>query len=302
MSDNSEKEFTICQVFDNLNSFSGSARINGDVVKRFGVYWKIQLYKYPDGDIAPYLFCESSETGNWSISTACDVIVGGKAFKTGLQFEFKQDKTVLDPRYISKSDFSNNGIDESASIEYRVKINNITGIKEEPKSMNFDDDVAKDASDVALMVGDQKFYVNKMYLSLHSTYFKTLFSGSFSESKKTDIELKDINPDDFQDFLEVLYAVSIIKNDTVSEILKLADFFDAKTVVQRCEEFLLNVSKESLKFKFRLAIKYKLDGLKKKCFTEMTKKSNFDGFIPENATDFDAEVWKEFSSKLISLI
>ncbi|PIC49270.1 hypothetical protein B9Z55_007929 [Caenorhabditis nigoni] len=93
-----------------------------------------------------------------------------------------------------------------------------------------------------------------------------------------------------------------ISDDTVSEILKLADFFDAKVVVRRCEEFLMNTSKESLKFKFPLAIKNKLAELKKKCFSEMTKSTNFKDLIPDDSTDFDTEVWKEFFSKAISFI
>ncbi|CAO4367647.1 unnamed protein product [Caenorhabditis nigoni] len=178
----------------------------------------------------------------------------------------------------------------------------MAGTPEKQKSMKFDDDEAKESSDVVLMVGDKKFYVNKMYLSLQSTYFKSLFLVKFEESGKSEIELKDIDPKDFQDFLEILYAASSIESDTVSEILKLADFFDAKTVVQRCEEFLMNTSKESLKFKFPLAIKYKLAELKKKCFSEMTKSTNFKDLIPDDSTDFDTEVWKEFFSTAISFI
>ncbi|CAO4367650.1 unnamed protein product [Caenorhabditis nigoni] len=141
-----------------------------------------------------------------------------------------------------------------------------------------------------------------MYLSLHSTYFKSLLLGKFEESGKSIIELKDIDSKDFQNFLEILYAASSIENDTVSEILQLADFLDAKTVTRRCEEFLMNNSKETLKFKFQLAMKYNLDELRKTCFSEMTKKTNFRDFVPEDSTDFDTEVWKEFYLKFMSLI
>ncbi|PIC49272.1 hypothetical protein B9Z55_007930 [Caenorhabditis nigoni] len=299
MTDN--KEFIVRQVFNNLSSLKNGDWMYGDAVKRFGVDWRIQLYKNDSGNMYPHLLCESPETGDWSIITNCDVIVGGKSFKTGLQFKFTHNLMIGGLPFIKKRDFANYGIDESASIEFHVRITEMTGIKKR-KSMNFDDDVAKEASDVVLIVGDQKFYVNKMYLSLHSTYFKTLFSGNFSESKKSIIELKDIDPKSFQNFLDILYAVSLLENDTVSEILKLADFFDAKIVVQRCEEFLMNHSKESLKFKFQLAIKYKLAELKNKCFSEMTKTTNFKELIPENAADFDSEVWKEFSSKAISFL
>ncbi|CAO4367636.1 unnamed protein product [Caenorhabditis nigoni] len=302
MADSKKKEFRISHVFNNINSVSTEKTIYGDVVKRFGVYWKIQLYKDQDGDIFPYLVGECSETSNWSMNTFCDVIVGGKAFKTGLGFEFKQDVMKLNAWYIPKKDYPDYQIGQNASIEFHVKIIAMTGIEEKQKSINFDDDAAKKSSDVVLKVGNHEFYVNKMYLSFHSTYFESLFSGNFSESEKSIIELKDIDPESFQNFLEVLYAASLVTNGTVSEILKLADFFDAKIVVRRCEEFLINLSEGTLQFKFQLAIKYKLDGLKKKCFAEMTKTTNFRDFIPENSADFDTELWKELYERTISLI
>ncbi|CAO4367637.1 unnamed protein product [Caenorhabditis nigoni] len=301
MSDNKEKEFSICQKFNYIDKLSEEGLIDGDIVKRFGVNWKIQLGKYASGNIFPNLSCESSETGDWSINVTCDVIIGGKPFETGLEHKFKQNKTETSLSYIQRRDFLEFGLDESTIVECHVKIHEMTGIPEKLKSMNFDDDVAKEASDVTLMVGDQEFCVFKNYLSLHSTYFKSLFSGNFSEAEKSIIELKDIDPDDFQDFLEILYAASPIENDTLLGVLKLADFFDAKIVVRRCEEFLMNHSKETLKSKFQLAVQYKLTELKKKCFAEMTKKTNFEDFLPENATDFDAELWQELFKKAISL-
>ncbi|CAO4367633.1 unnamed protein product [Caenorhabditis nigoni] len=238
----------------------------------------------------------------WSVNTICDLIVGGKPFKTGLKSSFKLFSTKSELVYIFKSDFSDYRIGSSIAIECHVKITKMTGIEEKQKSMNFNDDVAKESSDVVLVVGDRKFYVSKTYLSFHSTYFKSLFTGNFAESQKSEIELKDIDPEDFQDFLEVLYAASPIENDTVSEILKLSDFFDAKTVSRRCEKFLMNHSKETPKFKLQLAIKYKLAKLKEECFREMTKKTNFESFLPESAADFDAELWQELFKKAISLI
>ncbi|CAO4368933.1 unnamed protein product [Caenorhabditis nigoni] len=264
MSENLEKSFSICQVFNNISSLKDNVVTDGDSVKRFGVFWKIQLYKLSDGAINPYLFCESSEANNWSIKTACEIIVGGKLFITGQQFEFTKVFKTFRPLWVPKIEFPKYGIDDSVTIEFRLKIIDMTGIVEKQKSMNFDDDVAKASSDVVLMVGDQKFYICKMYLSFHSSYFKSLFSGNFQESGKSEIELKDIDPDVFQYFLELIYGISSVDDTMIMEILKLADFFDAQIVVKRCEEFFLNGSEKPLKVKFQAALKYRMEKLKVK--------------------------------------
>ncbi|CAO4359791.1 unnamed protein product [Caenorhabditis nigoni] len=302
MSDNKEKKFSICQGFNNLSELKKKETTAGETTKRFGASWKIDLFKYASGDITSNVRCECSQTGDWSINTVFDLNFNGKVVITGRPFEFNQKDTSLPLPFIKKADFANFRIQESFTIEFHVKIISITGFPEKQRAMKFDGRVAKEASDVVLIVGDRKFYVCKTYLSFHSTYFKDLLLGNVERSKRFVKELKDIDPEDFQDFLQVLYAVSQIEHDTCLEILKLADLFDANVVVRRCEDFLMNQSKETLKIKFQLAVKYKLDELKKKCFAEMTEKTNYQNFIPENSADFDTDVWKELYSRAVSFM
>ncbi|CAO4367613.1 unnamed protein product [Caenorhabditis nigoni] len=185
------------------------------------------------------------------------------------------------------------------SVKFTVTV---VGIDDHRKKLKiFDDDVAKKFSDVVLMAEDQEFYVYKMYLASHSTYFESLFSGNFAESEKSIIELKDIDLEDFQKFLELIHGASTVKDFTVSKILKLADFFDAKTAIQRCEEFLLTQSEKSIKDKFEMANKYKLEDLKKKCISELKTGSEFRSIIPEDSTEFDSDTWKELLLKSASL-
>ncbi|PIC49269.1 hypothetical protein B9Z55_007929 [Caenorhabditis nigoni] len=294
------KEFSIFQVFDKLSNLNNGARTDGDAVKRFGVCWKIQLYKYSDGDVFPLLICENSEAGDWSINTTCDVTVGGKPFKTGVQFEFKQSKAILDPSYISRSLFSHYQIDGTAVIEYRVTINRMTGI-EIPKVRKFDDDVAKESSDVVLMVENQQFHVNKMYLSLHSTYFKSLFSGNFEESGKSEIELKDIDSSVFHDFLEVLYREPSIDENNCFGILKLADMYDAKTAVRRCEDYLIKISQKSLHEKFEAATQYKLEELTEKCIFGMKTRIEICSVMPKDPSKIESWAWKKLVEKSLSI-
>ncbi|ULU08620.1 hypothetical protein L3Y34_019668 [Caenorhabditis briggsae] len=146
-------------------------------------------------------------------------------------------------------------------------------------------------SDVILIAGDRKFYVNRMYLAHHSSYFKTLLLGKLFESEKSIIELKNIDPEDLQKFLEVLYGESAIDDYTVEGILKMADMYDAKTAIRRCEEFLLEKSKNSMKIKFTLA---------KKCLSELKTTAEIRELVPENAHDFGPDVWKELFLKATS--
>ncbi|PIC49281.1 hypothetical protein B9Z55_007937 [Caenorhabditis nigoni] len=298
MSDNKNKTFSICQVFNDLSNPT-CVWMNGDAVKHFGVNWKIRLLKDFNG-IYPCLACESSETGDWSINTVFDLIVGGKTFKTGSKSVFHRYSKRWDAVYIPKREFSDFRIGKSVTIEFHVKITGITGIEKKQKSMNFDDDVAKKSSDVVLVVGDQKFYVSKLLLTFRCTYFESLFSGNFSESQKSIIELKDIDPEYFQDFLEIIYGVSAVDDETVSEILKLTDFFDAKTAVKRCEDFLMNYSKKSLKEKFGMAIKYKMGNLKNKCLSEIQNSEDVRKIFPEVSDDHDNCIYKDLLEKSLS--
>ncbi|PIC49286.1 hypothetical protein B9Z55_007942 [Caenorhabditis nigoni] len=318
MSNNKEKEFMISHVYNNLSSLKIFESRYGDTVEHFGAKWKIGVFKDSDGDLRPHIDCEGPQTGNYSINTVYDILVSEVPFRTGWQFEFDPNQKRYE-NYIPKNDYSKYGIDESVTIEYRVKIIEMTGIEQKPvniqndmakkssevekiqKSMNFDDDVAKESSDIVLLVGDHKFYLSKLYLSFHSTYFKSLFLGKFAESQKSEIELKDIDPDDFQKFLEVLYGERCIEDCTCSQILSLSDYFGAKTMIRRCEEFLINASKKPQKEKFEAAVQYKMDKLTKKCIFEMKTREEIRSMIPEDPNEMDKWIWKELLKKSLTI-
>ncbi|CAO4367354.1 unnamed protein product [Caenorhabditis nigoni] len=181
-------------------------------------------------------------------------------------------------------------------LDVHVKI--FSNYPEKENLRNYDDDVAKETSDVLLIIENQKFYVSKLFLAAHSSYFKSLFLGNFDESKKSEIELKDIDPNDFQDFLELIYGESNVQDETVEGILAIADFFDAKTAFRRCEDFLMTSSKNSKKF--GLSIKYKMDNLKNKCLSEMKNSDDVRGILPEISDYIEHPVYKELLEKVLS--
>ncbi|CAO4361336.1 unnamed protein product [Caenorhabditis nigoni] len=298
MSVDKGKHFVIKHVFENVKSLTSDEFANGTVEKHFDAFWKIRLYKHKDGDITPSLFCDSFETGHWSINTTCNVLVNGKPFKTGLKFEFGENSTNLNYWYIFNKDFHKYRIKDSVRIEFHVKIDKMTG-----SFRSFDDDVSKESSDVVLVVGDHKFYVCKTYLSYHSAYFKSLFSENTEESDQSIIELKDVEFVDFHMFLGIIYGFLAVKGSNVQTLLTLADFFAAKIVMERCEMFLMSTSSEKdVVEKFQLSLKYKMNNLKNKCLSEMNKKTDFVGLAPENSEDYTTETWKQLYLKAVNFI
>ncbi|PIC49275.1 hypothetical protein B9Z55_007933 [Caenorhabditis nigoni] len=240
-----EKKFVLKQVFKNLKNAGLTS--SGDIKEHFGIPWKLHVLY---GNTL-YLECLHSEKLNsWCLEVDIELSLGNekdvKLEEKTIKFASSNlTKIVFEmENYLDKY-----LIDGNLIVELVVKINKSMGIRYRLKEL----------SDVILIAGDRKFYVNRMYISCHSSYFKTILLGKLSESEKSIIELKNIDPDDLQKFLNVLYGESEINYDTVEGILKLAVIYDAKTVIGRCEEFLLEKSKSSMKIKFTWAVRYKLD-------------------------------------------
>ncbi|PIC49267.1 hypothetical protein B9Z55_007927 [Caenorhabditis nigoni] len=307
MSVNEEKKFVIKEVFENVMSMKPKEYIIGKIKELFGIQWKIKLVRSEPEGVSLYfrLECLKPECSEneWSINTDIVIKIGESehcTFAETFSFTHEKMKTVGNS-YVYWNDTNKYLTNGKLSVEFTVTINSAIGVDLHSKKRVFDDDVAKESSDVVLIVGDQKFYVSKLYLSFHSTYFKSLFSGSFAESEKSIIELKDIDQNHFQVFLELIHGASLVYDFTVSKILKLADFFDAKTAIERCEEFLLTHSEKSIKDKFEMANKYKLEDLKKKCISELKTSAEFRSIIPEDSSEIDSDTWKQLLMKSATL-
>ncbi|PIC48469.1 hypothetical protein B9Z55_007426 [Caenorhabditis nigoni] len=155
-------------------------------------------------------------------------------------------------------------------------------------------------SDVILKVEDRKFYVSKLYLSSQSSLFATVFLGQFLEFRKTQIELKYVNPDDIQCFLEVIYAEDAVDEDTVERILPIADMYETPVAIRKCEEFLIKESKMTLKKKLVLAEFYKLEELKKVCLNQNKPKEDIRSIVPNSTSEMDIDNLAELFKKALS--
>ncbi|KAF1759258.1 hypothetical protein GCK72_015722 [Caenorhabditis remanei] len=186
------------------------------------------------------------------------------------------------------------------TIECHVEVYEVdeNGIRIPPRL--FDESV-KEYSDVVLVVEKKKFYVLKLFLASESSYFKSLFIGSFEESKKDEISLKDVEAKYFQLFLESFYGDPVINDETVDGILKLADMFDAKKVLKKCEVFLIEESKKSLKEKLDLAVQFSSSKLKETCLNQIKTVNDVRSVMSVNPKEMDPDVLAFLCEKLLHL-
>lgn len=64
--------------------------------------------------------------------------------------------------------------------------------------------VKRRCTDAKIAVGDRQFYVAKGLLASFSHYFDVFFYGDFEERNKDEFRLEDVDPVDFEAFLNVI--------------------------------------------------------------------------------------------------
>ncbi|UMM19874.1 hypothetical protein L5515_015298 [Caenorhabditis briggsae] len=189
-------------------------------------------------------------------------------------------------------------IDDSVTVEARVKILKMTGIKK--KQLQSFDESTEELSDVVLVVENVKFHVSKLFLARQSSYFKSLLLGNFAEAKQSEVTLSSANSIDFQNYLEVLHGEPAIDDDTVNGILNLADMYDTPTVVRQCEKFLIEKSVKLLKQKLELSKKYNFKNLKNKCLSEIKSIDDIRSVLSADVSQMDPSVLASLLQKSIS--
>ncbi|CAO4367356.1 unnamed protein product [Caenorhabditis nigoni] len=264
----SEKKFVLRHVFENVANLEKGVPYFSKTAEHFNLKWYMEI-KCFQNYIELFVDCEpvDSITNEWSIETKLDYrLLGYNGFNVtkSVKYCFEAIDPWISLEFMEWEDYL---IDDNLTVEVDVEILKMDGI--EKKKQRLFDESQKDVSDVVLLVKDTKFYVSKMYLAAQSSFFKTLFLGNFSESKKSEIALSGIDPEDFQCFLEFIYAESPISDSTVEGILLIADMYDAPTATRRCEDYLLNESKNEFKKKLQLSTQYRLEKLKTQCLSKI---------------------------------
>ncbi|EFP09825.1 hypothetical protein CRE_21361 [Caenorhabditis remanei] len=300
------KEFVLKHVFENVSEI-GASPAYSEEEEHFNIPWKMYVYR-DKGCIAFYLKCPKSlKVDEWSALTNIEYSIVSnqgtrKTRECSKNFGNKKYTTRSCsygwPDFIDWKDLEKDFIvDGKLRVEIRVKITKTTGLYGKPLR-NFDER-NKAFSDVVIVVKEKKFHVFKLHLAAQSAYFKSLLSEI---SPNAEVEVSDIESEDFQVFLEVLYGEPAINEKTVEVILYLAEKYDTHAVTKKCEEFLIDGSGKEKKKKLQLAIKYKLDKLKKHCFDNIVSAGEIRSVLPSDISDLHPSTMKTLLQKSLDLL
>ncbi|KAH7703103.1 BTB/POZ domain-containing protein [Aphelenchoides avenae] len=95
-------------------------------------------------------------------------------------------------------------------------------------------------TDVKLVVEGRELYANKGVLAASCDYFEALFYVEFDDRRKDEIALDDVKHEDLVAFMKVINPpCSPIDANNLVAVLRLADRFDAKLYLEKCEQFLV---------------------------------------------------------------
>ncbi|GMS99958.1 hypothetical protein PENTCL1PPCAC_22133, partial [Pristionchus entomophagus] len=123
-------------------------------------------------------------------------------------------------------------------IEATITVLKVRGLQSAPTLYDFSAPM-ENFSNGILVVGGKKLHISKQILAINSPVFEALFFHDFKEAKQDEIELQDVEYDEFVELLNVLYTADKEINPTnCSIVLKMADRFQIKSVMKRVEHFL----------------------------------------------------------------
>uniref|UniRef100_A0A915DHK7 BTB domain-containing protein n=1 Tax=Ditylenchus dipsaci TaxID=166011 RepID=A0A915DHK7_9BILA len=117
------------------------------------------------------------------------------------------------------------------------------------------------------------YFKHKALLAAYSNYFKTLFFGEFCEKNQDEIKLKDVSAEEFLHLLKTVYPPfdeADVNQNNVESLLRLADFYQVKAVLDRCSQYLKRCaySEVPLQDKLLYAQNYRLSELLEHSITE----------------------------------
>ncbi|EGT44449.1 hypothetical protein CAEBREN_16770 [Caenorhabditis brenneri] len=159
--------------------------------------------------------------------------------------------------------------------------------------------------DVVLLVKDERFYVLKAHLAQHSPIFYSMFFRDYAERDKKEIELNEVEPNYFQNFLELINGESCLEvallsrsynyqfsDENIEGVLKLSRMYLAATALRACQLFLIEKSEIPKKRKLELALEYQFNDLKKTVIASITTKADLEKVIPTDIDSWDADTIK----------
>ncbi|CCD69483.1 BTB domain-containing protein [Caenorhabditis elegans] len=305
------KEFVLRCVFNDVSNMNDNDMRFGTVEEYFNVPWIFQIQRN-NGNLGIYLRCTNlKDQEMWSIFSELElklvsVYSDTRDQKCKIDMCFGHDSGKFYSSYGWSEFISWNELETSfmeagsITVEARVLINKSIGFYT-PKLMDFDEKMME-YSDIVVLVNGQRFYLLKKFLAFHSTFFESLFLGGFYEAKLAEVPLYDIDVDDFQKFLEVLYGFPVINDNTVEGILLLADMYQTPLVSELCEDFLIQTTGKTYRKKLQMAIKFNLENLKQFCISMIKSPFDLRSMIPSDISSIDHSTLAALFTKSLTLM
>uniref|UniRef100_A0A1I8ARM2 BTB domain-containing protein n=1 Tax=Steinernema glaseri TaxID=37863 RepID=A0A1I8ARM2_9BILA len=104
-----------------------------------------------------------------------------------------------------------------------------------------------------LRVEGEKLWVSKKVLSMHSPFFKAMFTSNFMEKATGAYVLRDVRAATLKAFLCVVYNLDVPMNAARFEgLLRLGDMYQCDTVLRFCRELLRNPKTEYVSLKTKI--------------------------------------------------
>ncbi|EGT43477.1 hypothetical protein CAEBREN_15989 [Caenorhabditis brenneri] len=264
--------------------------------------WTLNISKVKDG-LSLYLNCNKSPKSDFfTVQTEVEYKIFSKTQRKTIDckvtFTNKPEHQILDWGYAKfmswdrmKWEFLENGC---LDVEVRVEILKTEGIERflASQSSHFKHLLMEaDSENLPPRSLTQRLF-NK---TLHA---KSQFMDQFKG--RHEVTLEDVDPNDFQVFLEVLYGEPAIDDDTVGQLLLMSITFQTDTVTRRCEEFLVQKSEKRIQRKFELALEFELEKLKKHCVTSFKSVKDLKAAIPSDLSRIDRPLLEELFQKSLS--
>ncbi|UMM19869.1 hypothetical protein L5515_015297 [Caenorhabditis briggsae] len=299
------KEFVLTNIFKNVSEMKEESEIFSEEKEHFGVPWDLSIVRTRQ-DIGIFLHCSIYKTKKWRIGVEANlklVTFTGKVLSAVLNDTFGNSEdesygcgyeTFITWEELMK-DYV---IDDNVTVEAHVKILKMTGIQK--KRLRSFGKSSRKFSDAILIVKNKKFFVSKLFLASQSAFFNSLFWNN--SKKRPEYTLRNSEPKDFQNFLELLYGESSIDDSTIEGILHLAEMYDAKTAIRKCEEFLIENSEKKLNEKLKLAYRYKMDNLKNKFLSEITTAAEIRSVLSHDSSEMNPSLVGALLQKLLTLV
>ena len=92
----------------------------------------------------------------------------------------------------------------------------------------------KHQTDILFKVGDRSFWAHKFILAARSPVLAAMFHADMIESRTGTVEIDDVDPDIFRQFLRFVYTGQV-NGPFSKELKRVADKYDVKTLMSLCK-------------------------------------------------------------------